>query len=165
MKKLNNQDVINKVVSLIQKQRECMSVLITYLIELLLEKKCPKRKQKRVDKKKRLKKSSLSKNSTQKRKPIAEWVKREVMKKSEYQCAFVGADGNKCGSTHDVEIDHIKPLSLGGGDEIENLRVLCREHNLFEAKRLLGSAVIDSYCQKESRNCSLPKILKKEYQP
>lgn len=35
-----------------------------------------------------------------------------------------------CGSQNDLTVDHIVPRSLGGTDDIGNLRVLCRNcHN------------------------------------
>jgi RNase P/RNase MRP subunit POP5 len=34
-----------------------------------------------------------------------------------------------CGVIDDLTIDHIKPLSHGGGDDISNLRFACRKHN------------------------------------
>jgi hypothetical protein len=37
-----------------------------------------------------------------------------------------------------LEFDHIQPLALGGTTTPENLRLLCRAHNQFEAERVLG---------------------------
>ena len=45
--------------------------------------------------------------------------------------------GRKCESTHLLEIDHCKPRWAGGGNEIENLRVLCRAHNQWRYKQAL----------------------------
>ena len=48
--------------------------------------------------------------------------KKEVFKRDGNKCVF-------CGSTRRLEIDHIKPVLLGGGNEIENLQVLCKSCN------------------------------------
>ena len=34
-----------------------------------------------------------------------------------------------CGATRDLTVDHIVPLSQGGSNESDNLRVLCRKCN------------------------------------
>lgn len=39
--------------------------------------------------------------------------------------------GRLCGATHQIELDHRYPYSLGGEGSAENLRVLCRVHNQF----------------------------------
>jgi len=40
-----------------------------------------------------------------------------------------------CGSVESLNIDHIKPLSLGGKSEIENLQILCRFCNSSKGNR------------------------------
>ncbi len=35
----------------------------------------------------------------------------------------------KCSTEHTLTIDHIKPVLLGGGDELENLQTLCKRCN------------------------------------
>ena len=54
------------------------------------------------------------------------------------RCAFVGAGGRRCGSTWDLEIDHIVPLARGGESSPGNLRLLCRKHNIYQAERAYG---------------------------
>jgi 5-methylcytosine-specific restriction endonuclease McrA len=56
-----------------------------------------------------------------------------------HRCAFVGCNGHRCGSTHDLEIDHVTPFALGGRTVAENLRVLCGTHNRHRARRTFGS--------------------------
>ncbi len=44
-------------------------------------------------------------------------------------CQHKNEDGSICGSAHRLEIDHIEPKFVGGSDDVENLRLLCRAHN------------------------------------
>jgi 5-methylcytosine-specific restriction endonuclease McrA len=46
--------------------------------------------------------------------------------------------GKICGSTYQLQVDHIHPKALGGSDRDENLRGLCRKHNLLMAEKKLG---------------------------
>ncbi len=46
--------------------------------------------------------------------------------------------GKICGSTHGIQLDHRHPFSLGGNHSLENLRLRCKNHNLFQAKELFG---------------------------
>ena len=43
-----------------------------------------------------------------------------------------------CGTTVDLTVDHVLPLSMGGSNELENLRVLCRPCNSARKQQLAG---------------------------
>ncbi|MGE3758620.1 MAG: HNH endonuclease [Pseudobdellovibrionaceae bacterium] len=58
-------------------------------------------------------------------------LKRELFAKAGHQC-------ENCGSGYALEIDHIRPLALGGTSEKENLRVLCKSCNQRAAIQNLG---------------------------
>ena len=59
----------------------------------------------------------------------AKAIKKQLLKK-DTGCQFVDVQsGNKCGSTLRLELEHIQPRWAGGGDEPENLTVLCAQHN------------------------------------
>lgn len=45
-----------------------------------------------------------------------------LIERDGYQCT-------ECGDVEDLTIDHIIPLSKGGSDDLDNLRLLCRKHN------------------------------------
>jgi hypothetical protein len=45
-------------------------------------------------------------------------VRKLIYQRDEKKCTI-------CGSTHDLQYDHIQPKALGGGDTVENLRLLC----------------------------------------
>jgi len=60
---------------------------------------------------------------------------REVKLKAGYQCEYVSPSGNRCSQTAHLEVDHVRPYAFGGSSkEIENLRVLCKVHNLYMAR-------------------------------
>lgn len=70
-----------------------------------------------------------------KRKYIPLRVRREILQKAGYCCEFEHPrTGKRCSSKYQLEIDHIQPIALCGGNELENLRVLCRAHNLQAAR-------------------------------
>jgi 5-methylcytosine-specific restriction endonuclease McrA len=48
--------------------------------------------------------------------------------------------GKLCGSTFQLEFDHIQPFAKGGTSEPENLRLTCRSHNAFAAIQSYGLA-------------------------
>jgi 5-methylcytosine-specific restriction endonuclease McrA len=76
---------------------------------------------------------------------ISAHVKREVMKRDGGRCQWVLANGGICGCTRHLQFDHIKPLAQGGLSTVDNVRLLCRAHNLEAARRVFGAAVMDRY--------------------
>lgn len=72
---------------------------------------------------------------------IAKWIRDEVWRRDGGRCSYLGLDGARCGETGWLEFDHIVPWALGGkSDEPENIRLLCRVHNVAEARRIFGDS-------------------------
>lgn len=65
-------------------------------------------------------------------------TRRAVLARDHVQCTFVAPDGTRCGSRHDLEIDHVVPWARGGGHDPSNLRVLCATHNRRRAELQFG---------------------------
>lgn len=66
-------------------------------------------------------------------------IRRQVFQRDQARCQFVDPLTQKvCHSRTRVELDHIHPLALGGTNEPENLRCLCRAHNQFRAQQTFG---------------------------
>jgi hypothetical protein len=63
---------------------------------------------------------------------IAADVRRQVWKRDEGQCAFVGSAG-RCSERGFLEFHHVVPHAAGGTADVENIQLRCRAHNLFEA--------------------------------
>lgn len=58
-------------------------------------------------------------------------VRREVMDRDEHSCVV-------CGSEGPLHIDHVHPVSRGGGDEVENLQVLCARCNVSKGAKTMA---------------------------
>jgi hypothetical protein len=63
-------------------------------------------------------------------------TKKRIFYKAHYCCEYTSPhNGKRCEGKYQLQIDHIIPLAKGGGNHPENLRILCRTHNLAEARR------------------------------
>lgn len=70
---------------------------------------------------------------------ISAKTKRAVLMRDKYTCAFVDPETKrKCESKHQLQFDHVIPYAKGGRSEEKNLRLLCKNHNIFEAIREYG---------------------------
>ena len=76
-------------------------------------------------------------------------VREEVFARDGGKCTFVGAGGRRCGSTWNLEIDHIHPYGKGGDNSPENLRLLCANHNRLAAERTYGRSLIERKSRRE----------------
>ncbi len=65
-------------------------------------------------------------------------VRRQAWERDGSRCTWEGTDGRRCDSRWQVEVDHVRPPSLGGTSEPENLRLLCRRHNILHAEQIYG---------------------------
>lgn len=67
-------------------------------------------------------------------------VRRQVWERDQGCCSYEDpVSGRRCGSRHLLQVDHIFPYALGGGAELQNLRLLCfAHHRLRHAARVDG---------------------------
>ena len=57
-------------------------------------------------------------------------VRHQVWMRDQGQCTYMcPKTKRRYSSNHLLQIDHIKPFSLGGTHEADNLRLLCANHN------------------------------------
>ncbi len=69
-----------------------------------------------------------------------------VKTRGEYQCEFISPLTHKqCGHKANLEIDHVVPHAKGGSNQPENLRLLCKAHNLHYAIQEFGLEKINSH--------------------
>lgn len=63
------------------------------------------------------------------RMPLPRPVRTTVLARDGHRCVT-------CAAAEHLQVDHIFPVALGGGDEIENLRTLCRSCNSSKGARV-----------------------------
>ncbi len=68
----------------------------------------------------------------------------EVLVRDGFCCTFESAEGVRCGSRNNLEVDHIVPFAVGGETKPENLRTLCAPHNLRAAYEVFPKGFMDA---------------------
>lgn len=75
--------------------------------------------------------------------PVA--IKRRVWVTAGGRCEFRSENGKRCEARHALEYDHIVPVCMGGLSTEDNLRLLCRPHNIHAATQILGAKLMATY--------------------
>ena len=100
-------------------------------------------------------KTSRPRTSARPSKPghIPAATRRAVFARDGEQCTYVDSEGRRCGCRTRLELDHIDPRALGGGDDASNLRVRCRPHNRRAAEEIFGKEHVAAriHCRQQQR--------------
>jgi hypothetical protein len=72
-------------------------------------------------------------------------VRRAVFLRDGFKCQYRLPNGEICGATHQLEIDHLRPRALGGPSTLENCRAACKPHNGLAAREVFGDAWMDRF--------------------
>jgi len=78
-------------------------------------------------------------------------VRRQVWKRDQGRCAWIGPDGRRCGSTWKLELHHLVEAALGGPSTVDNLALRCRGHNVLDAEATFGRAHMAQFRRNEPR--------------
>ena len=68
-------------------------------------------------------------------------VRREVWRRDEGRCAFVGNTG-RCVERGFLELHHVVPFADCGATDAANVQLRCRAHNQYEAEQWFGPLVV-----------------------
>jgi hypothetical protein len=85
---------------------------------------------------------------------IAAEVRREVWLRDDGRCAWRLENGERCGSTHRLQFDHVEAVAHGGPPTVGNVRLLCAPHNLLAARRVFGNAFMDRFAPGRPRGAA-----------
>lgn len=73
------------------------------------------------------------------RQAFPEAIRSIIFKRDNFKCLC-------CGSDSDLTIDHIKPISKGGNNHINNLQTLCKTCNLKKMTKTINYRAKNSSC-------------------
>jgi 5-methylcytosine-specific restriction endonuclease McrA len=76
---------------------------------------------------------------------VPDATRDDVFVRDNGQCSFVAEDGTRCQCRKGIQVDHIRPFAAGGGNNTENLRLLCAAHNRRVAEQTMGAHVMSGY--------------------
>jgi len=145
-----------------------MAGLLELMSDVVLERVDPEMKEARAQKRaEKLTRSAAPKETTppaeesapqgeaqaqkgsSRREAIPASVQRKVWIRDRSRCTYLDAvAGKRCECRTYLQIDHVVPVALGGNSEVDNLRLLCAQHNKLEAVRVLGRHTMDPYLRR-----------------
>ena len=73
--------------------------------------------------------------------PVA--VRRAVYDRDGGRCTFTNKQGTRCTADCGLEFHHEVPFGVGGEHRVENIRLLCKPHNLAQARQDYGAERIE----------------------
>jgi hypothetical protein len=79
-----------------------------------------------------------------KRRHVPVDVARTVYERDGGQCTFVAPSGRRCKARRKLQLDHIVPDALDGGEAVENLRIRCETHNQMSARDFFGKDYMEA---------------------
>lgn len=72
-------------------------------------------------------------------------VRRAVAERDGNQCRFVSTAGRRCTARECLEFHHRHPFAFGGTHDPDNLRLMCRTHNMFLAEADYGKKAMAKF--------------------
>jgi len=72
-------------------------------------------------------------------------VRRAVFERDDGRCRYRDEAGRRCPERHRLEYHHLRPFAMGGSHTADNVRLMCRTHNLYLAERDYGQRAMTAY--------------------
>lgn len=122
-----------------------MNELFEKALDIALDKKDPKRKLERREKREKSKSRSneIPKiEHSAKSRYIPSEVSERVHARGEYQCEHRAPDGTRYPSRTGLQLEHVRPFGIYRSHDERFLKLLCAQHNRLAAERVYGAAFI-----------------------
>ncbi len=72
---------------------------------------------------------ALRVQTSSKRAPLPARTKHQVHARDQGRCTHINANGERCANDRWIELHHVRPVSIGGSNEVKNLTTLCGFHH------------------------------------
>ena len=129
----------------VENAQKHMAEILEKALDIALEKKDPKKKLERRQKRAKAK-SSLNEitktDEPAKSRYITSEVSERVHARAGYQCEYEAADGRRCSSRTGLQIEHVRPFGIFRSNDERFLGLLCAAHNGLAAERVYGTTFI-----------------------
>ena len=121
------------------------------MIETSVTEKLEQLEAKRLGKVKNPRKSLEDADTTPRVRGIPAPVRRFVWARDQGQCTFESSGGRRCPERLGLQFHHDDPHGLGGDRSVDNVRLLCRPHNLYMAEMDYGKDKMERYRRSADR--------------
>jgi predicted restriction endonuclease len=136
---------IEKLKNLTSHKNSSIRDLFESLVDEALKKKDPEMKAKARSENAE-KSKTASPEKLQNSRYIPAQIKRQVWLKANSQCTFTDPVSKaRCEAKRFLQIEHIIPFALGGRSDLNNLTLLCSNHNKLRAIEVFGKSAMDHY--------------------
>jgi 5-methylcytosine-specific restriction endonuclease McrA len=85
-------------------------------------------------------------------------VRRRVFERDDGRCRYRDEAGRRCPERHGLEYHHLHPFAMGGGHTLDNVRLMCRTHNLYLAEHDYGRRAMATYREPKIDAPPAPKV-------
>lgn len=128
------------------------------LIKVAVAEKLERLEAQRFAKTNKPRKTLASTDTTPNSRHIPAAVRRRVHARDGGRCAYVNAEGKRCQTRARLEFHHDgTPYARGGDHSPENIRLVCRTHNMLLAEQEYGREKMARYRSSESHGTDLAR--------
>ncbi|MFN8789842.1 MAG: HNH endonuclease [Bdellovibrionales bacterium] len=77
---------------------------------------------------------------------ISKAIQQQVRVRDQYRCQYRDPESRRqCSARFHLQVEHIRPFAKGGGNDVENLQLLCPTHNRLRAVQHFGEKKMRKY--------------------
>ena len=149
----------------VENAQKHMADILETALDIALDKKDPKKKLARRNKRANSSKAKSRSNEIPKNdepaksRTIPSEVSERVHARANYECEYRAPDGRRCSARTGLQIEHVRPFGIYHSNDERFLNLLCAAHNGLAAERIYGAAFIQRKIDERRRSRAAPRLL------